>query len=51
VHVVEADRKGLAAVAPFVTAIARAEGLFAHAESMAVRAREPAVAGGVENGP
>jgi histidinol dehydrogenase len=51
VHVVEADRKGLAAVAPFVTAIARAEGLFAHAESMAVRAREPAVADGVENGP
>jgi histidinol dehydrogenase len=41
VHVVEADREGLAAVAPHVTAIARAEGLFAHAESMAVRAREP----------
>jgi histidinol dehydrogenase len=41
VHVVRADRASLAAVAPHVAAIARAEGLFAHAESVAVRAREP----------
>jgi histidinol dehydrogenase len=41
VHVVRADRQSLAAVAPHVTAIARSEGLFAHAESVAVRAREP----------
>jgi histidinol dehydrogenase len=41
VHVVRADRESLAAVAPHVTAIARAEGLFAHAESVVVRAHEP----------
>jgi histidinol dehydrogenase len=46
VHVVRADRASLAAVAPHVTAIARAEGLFAHAESVAVRARETADLGG-----
>jgi len=40
VHVIRADRESLAAAAPHVTAIARAEGLFAHAESVAVRARE-----------
>jgi histidinol dehydrogenase len=51
VHVVEASRPGLAAVAPHVTAIARAEGLFAHAESMAVRAREPGDDGTFETGP
>jgi histidinol dehydrogenase len=41
VHVIRADRAGLAGVAPHVAAIARSEGLFAHAESMAVRDRQP----------
>jgi histidinol dehydrogenase len=45
VHVIRADRAGLAAVAPHVAAIARAEGLFAHAESVAVRDREPGIPG------
>ncbi|HKH88390.1 MAG TPA: histidinol dehydrogenase [Acidimicrobiales bacterium] len=38
VHVVTADAEALASVAPHVAAIARAEGLFAHADSVAVRA-------------
>ena len=39
VHVVKTDQAGLAAAAPHIRAIADAEGLFAHAESVAVRAR------------
>ena len=39
VHVVKTDQAGLAVAAPHVKAIAEAEGLFAHAESVAVRAR------------
>jgi histidinol dehydrogenase len=46
VHVIRADRAGLAAVAPHVAAIARAEGLFAHAESVTVEPRGAAGAGG-----
>jgi len=42
VHVIRADREGLAGVAPHVAAIAACEGLFAHAESVAVRDRQPA---------
>jgi histidinol dehydrogenase len=45
VHVIRADREALVAAAPHVTAIARAEGLFAHAESVAVRARESGTLG------
>ncbi|HXY45290.1 MAG TPA: histidinol dehydrogenase, partial [Acidimicrobiales bacterium] len=41
VHVIRADRAALAGAAPYVAAIARAEGLFAHAESVAVRDRQP----------
>jgi histidinol dehydrogenase len=40
VHVIRADEAALAGVAPHVAAIARAEGLFAHAESVVLRARE-----------
>jgi histidinol dehydrogenase len=40
VHVIEASRASLAAMAPYVAVIARSEGLFAHAESVAVRGRE-----------
>jgi histidinol dehydrogenase len=39
VHVVRTDAAGLALAAPHVRAIAEAEGLFAHAESVTVRAR------------
>ncbi|MGD0083223.1 MAG: histidinol dehydrogenase [Acidimicrobiales bacterium] len=38
VHVVTADAEALASVAPHIAAIARAEGLFAHAQSVTVRA-------------
>jgi histidinol dehydrogenase len=44
VHVIRADRAGLAAVAPHVAAIATAEGLFAHAESVSVPSRRPTAA-------
>ena len=37
VHVIEATRDGLLAAAPHISAIAKAEGLFAHAESVRVR--------------
>jgi histidinol dehydrogenase len=37
VHVIRADRRALAQAAPHVAAIATAEGLFAHAQSVAVR--------------
>jgi histidinol dehydrogenase len=36
-HVVRASEDGLARVVPYVTAIAEAEGLAAHAESVALR--------------
>ncbi|MGO8874853.1 MAG: histidinol dehydrogenase [Acidimicrobiales bacterium] len=45
VHVIRADRAGLAAVAPHVAAIATAEGLFAHAESVSVPSRRPTASG------
>ncbi len=38
VHVISTDAAGLSLAAPHLTAIAEAEGLFAHAESVAVRA-------------
>jgi histidinol dehydrogenase len=37
VHVIEATRDGLLDAAPHISAIAKAEGLFAHAESVRVR--------------
>ena len=37
VHVISADRQALAGVAPYVAAIAKAEGLFAHARSVELR--------------
>lgn len=42
VHVVTATRIGLDAVAPHVVALARAEGLEAHAESVLLRQQDPA---------
>src|SRR5208283_3211298 len=43
VHVISADRQALARAAPHVAAIARAEGLQAHADSVMLRSeREPA---------
>ena len=40
-HVVRYDREALAASAPMVTALARAEDLHAHGEAVAVRQRDP----------
>ncbi len=40
-HVVRYDREALAASAPMVTALARAEDLHAHGEAVAVRLRDP----------
>jgi histidinol dehydrogenase len=45
VHVIEADEAALEAAAGDVVAIARAEGLFAHAESIEVRLRAAGAAG------
>jgi histidinol dehydrogenase len=41
-HVIRLDREAIRRVAPHVAAIARAEGLAAHAESVTSRANEPA---------
>jgi histidinol dehydrogenase len=41
VHVISADEKALKAVAPHVEAMARAEGLVAHANSVLLRSRRP----------
>ncbi len=38
VHVIKADRSALCRVTPYIEAIARSEGLFAHAESVSIRA-------------
>ena len=39
-HIITADEEGLRRLAPHVEALARAEGLDAHADSVALRARE-----------
>ncbi|MHB1508606.1 MAG: histidinol dehydrogenase [Acidimicrobiales bacterium] len=38
VHVIKADRAALGRVTPYIETIARSEGLFAHAESVSIRA-------------
>jgi histidinol dehydrogenase len=50
VHAVELDGRGLEQVAPHVAAIARAEGLVAHAESVEIRAGGPGAGQGTAPG-
>jgi histidinol dehydrogenase len=48
VSVQRLTRRGLASLAPVITALARAEGLEAHARSVEVRTSRRVVGGGVE---